>query len=340
MVYEEYRHAGPNSRRHFLRQAAAAGAALSFGPLAHAQADWPSQPIRIIVPFPAGGSTDILTRLIGTRLTAQLGQPILVDNRGGAGGMIGTNAIAKAPGDGYTFGITTVSSVVSAPFLYTKVPYDVDRELAFVSLMAVVPMILAVHPSVPVNTAPELMQYLQRNRGKMSYGSVAVGHYGHLAMVHINDTLDAALVHVPYKGEAQMLQDMLSNQLPMSFVTIATAKPHVDAGKLKVLAITGLQRHEAMPNVPTFAEQGLTADVLKMNPGWIGLITPQKTPPAIIQRMSGELAKAMRTPETRDRIAAMGMNLVASTPEAYVSQFRADHPIWHKLLKDAGVKPE
>ncbi|HWS74123.1 MAG TPA: tripartite tricarboxylate transporter substrate binding protein [Quisquiliibacterium sp.] len=329
-----------SGRRRFIWQAGGGGLALGLGVQARAQQDWPQSPIKVIVPFPAGGSTDMLTRLIGRGVSARVGQPVLVDNRGGAGGMIGTGAIAKSPPDGYHFGMTTVSSIVTAPFLYEKVPYDVDREITFVTLLCTVPMVLAVHPSVPVDTAPELMQHLRRNRGKLSYGTVAVGHYGHVASEHINVTNDAAMVHVPYKGEAQMLQDLLANQLPLSFVTIATAKPHVEAGKLKLVAITGTKRHQAMPNVPTFAEQGLDADVFKMNPGWIGMIAPAKTPPAVVQRMSSEVVAAAREPEVSERIAAMGMNLVGSTPEAYTEAYRAEKVSWQKLLTQAGVRPQ
>lgn len=329
-----------HQRRRFLAQAAAGGAALSLGPLARAQAAWPQSPIKMIIPFAAGGSTDMLTRMIGRAVSAQLGQAVVVDNRGGAGGLLGTGAIAKAQPDGYTFGMTTVSSIVSAPIIYTKVPFDVDRELTFVSQIATVPMILGVHPSVPVNTAPELMQYLRRNKGKLSYGSVAVGHYGHVASAHIDATCEAGMAHVPYKGEAPMLQDLLAGQLQMCFLTIATTKAHAETGKVKVLAITGTQRHDAMPNVPTFAEQGLDAPVFKMNPGWIGMIAPLKTPPAAIQRMSAEVRTAVQQPEIRERIASMGMNLVAGTPEAFAAAYRAEIPVWRELLTRAGVKPE
>lgn len=328
-----------DSRRRFLGSAAA-GLALSYGPLARAQSDWPRAPVKLIVPFPAGGSTDILTRLIAKGVSSQIGQPVVVDNRAGASGMLGTAAIANSPGDGYHFGMTTVSSVVNAPYMHEKVPYDVDRDLTFVSLIATVPMIFAVHPSVPVNTAPELMEHLKRNRGKFSYGTVAIGHYGHIASDHIDKTRDAGLVHVPYKGEAPMLQDLLGGQLPMSFVTIATARPHVESGKLRVLAITGTKRHEAMPNVPTFAEQGLSDEVFKMNPGWIGVVAPSKTPAAIVQRMSTEIVAASRVPEVRERISALGMNLVASTPEQHHAAYVAEKAVWPKLLKEAGVKPQ
>ncbi len=327
-------------RRRFLARASAAGAALAVGPRAFAQANWPQSPVKMIIPFAAGGSTDILTRMIGKIVGERIGQPIVVDNRGGAGGIIGTAAIAKSQPDGYTFGMTTVSSIVSAPIINTKVPFDVDREIAFVSQIVTVPMILGVHPSVPVNTVPELMQYLRTHKGKVSYGSVAVGHYGHVAAAHINDTQDAGMAHVPYKGEGPMLQDLMAGQLQMTFLTIATTKGPSEAGKVKVLAITGTQRHEAMPNIPTFAEQGIHDEVFKLNPGWIGIIAPAKTPAAAIQRMSGEVQAAVRQPELRERINALGMNLVGGTPEAFLAAYKAEIPKWKDLLARAGVKPE
>lgn len=328
------------ARRRFLHQASAAGLTLGLGSAAHAQAEWPQSPVRLIVPFPAGGATDILARLIGRGLSARLGQQLIVDNRAGAGGMIGTGALAKAAPDGQTFGIIIVSTVITAPFLFEKVAYDTDRDLGFVTLLATVPMVLAVHPSVPVATAPELMQHLRRNKGKLSFGSVATGHYGHVASEHINATYDAGMVHVPYKGEAPMLQDLVAGQRPLSFVTIATAKPHVEAGRLRLLAITGTRRHPSMPNVPTFAEQGLDADVFKMNPGWIGIGAPAKTPAAIVRRMATETVAAARDAEVAERIAALGMDFVGNTPEAFVEAYRTEKPIWQKLLKNAGIKPE
>ncbi|MEI8305366.1 MAG: tripartite tricarboxylate transporter substrate binding protein [Burkholderiales bacterium] len=327
-------------RRAFLRHGAALGASLSLSRVAQAQSDWPRGPIRFIVPFPAGGSTDMLARLLGQGISARLGQPVVVDNRGGAGGMIGTNGIAKSAPDGLNFGLTTVSSIITAPFIYDKVPYDVDKEIGFVSLIATVPMVLAVNPAVPVNTAPELLQWLKANKGKASYGSVAVGHYGHVAAAHLNDSLDAGMAHVRYKGEAQMLQDLLANQLPLSFVTIATAKPHVDIGKLRLVGITGNRRHAAMPTVPTLAEQGLTDEVYRMNPGWIGVIAPAKTPAPIMHRMSAEIVAAAKDPAVAQKIFSWGMDFVGSTPEAYLEAYRREKITWHRLLKQANVQPE
>ena len=330
----------PNNRRSFIHQATAAGLAMSLGGQARSQTDWPQALVRMIVPYPVGGATDILTRLIGRGIAARLGQQLLIDNRAGAGGMIGIGALAKSAPDGHTFGIIGVTQMITAPFLFEKVPYDTDRDISFVTLLATVPMVLAVHPSVPVHTAPELMQHLKRNKGKLSYGSVAIGHYGHVASEHINTTYDAGMVHVPYKGEAPMVQDLLGNQLPLSFVTIATAKPQVEAGKLRLLAITGTRRHPSMPSLPTFAEQGLDADVFKMNPGWIGIGAPAKTPIAVIRRMASETVAAAREPDVFERIAALGMDFVGNTPEAFAETYRAEKPIWQKLLKQAGIRPE
>lgn len=325
-------------RRALIAGTAAAGAVLAPRAFAQAAADWPRQPVKLIVPFPAGGSTDILARLLGKAVAGQIGQPVVIDNRGGAGGIIGVDALAKSPPDGHHFGITSSSALISAPILYDKVPYDADRDFAFVSQVASVPMILCVHPSVPVTTVPELIQHLQRNRGKLAYGSVAIGHIGHVSMVHMDRVLDAGMNHVPYKGEAQMLQDLLANQLPLSFLTVATARPHVEQGRLRVLAIAGTQRHESMPQVPTFAEQGVPDDVYKVV-GWLGIIAPARVPAAVVQRMSGEIATAVRGAEVRERLVALGMVPVAGTPEAHAAVFRSDRVMWQKLLRDANVQP-
>lgn len=329
-----------DSRRRFLGRLSALGLGSTLAmPGRAAEPAWPQGPLRLIVPFPAGGATDMLARLLGRGITARTGQQVLVDNRAGAGGMIGTAALAKSAPDGLNFGIVLVTTTITAPFIYEKVPYDVDRELAFVSLLATVPMVLAVHPALPVHTLPELVQHLRSQRGKLSYGSVATGHYGHVASEHLNATLDAGMVHVPYKGEAPMLQDLLGGQLPLSFVTIATARAHVEAGRLRLVAITGTRRHPSMPQVPTFAEGGQGAEVFKMNPGWLGLAAPARTPAPLLQRMATETVAAGRDAETLERIGSMGMDFVGSTPEAFAETYRREKPVWQQLLQQAGIRP-
>lgn len=326
-------------RRRFLGRFAAAGLTATLGMPGRAETAWPQGPLRIIVPFPAGGATDMLARLLGRGITARTGAQVLVDNRAGAGGTIGTAALARSAPDGQNFGIVLVTTTITAPFLFEKLPYDVDRELALVSLLATVPMVLAVHPGVPAQTLQELVQHLRRHPGKLSYGSVATGHYGHVASEHLNATLEAGMVHVPYKGEAPMLQDLLGGQLPLSFVTIATARAHVEAGRLRLLAITGTRRHPSMPQVPTFAEGGLGAEVFKMNPGWLGLAAPARTPAAVLQRMAAETVQAGREPETLERIGGMGMDFVGSTPEGFAETYRREKPVWQQLLQQAGIRP-
>jgi len=330
----------PRPRRRFLQQLGAGGLAAALGGPARAQAGWPTGPVRLIVPFPPGGATDLLARLVGRGVAARIGQQVVVDNRAGAGGTIGTAVLAKAAPDGQTFGLVIATTTITAPFLFDKLPYEPERDLSLVTQLATVPMALAVHPGVPVAHAGELAPYLRRHKGQLSYGSVAIGHYGHLAADHLSRSLDAGLLHVPYKGEAPMLQDLLGGQIQLSFVTLATARAHAESGRLRLLALTGTQRHPSMPALPTFAEQGLDAEVFKLNPGWIGIAAPARTPAAVVQRMATEAVAAAREPEAAERIVAMGMDFVGSTPEAFTETFRREKPGWQRLIKQAGIRPE
>ncbi|RYX93391.1 MAG: tripartite tricarboxylate transporter substrate binding protein [Comamonadaceae bacterium] len=331
------------TRRRFLAQTAGAGLALS-APLQFAQAqatsDWPRNPLKCVVPFAAGGATDALSRLIARGVSANLGQPVVIDNRGGAGGIPGTDAVAKAAPDGYTFGATTLTQLVSNQILYEKLPYDVERELSLLSLTATVPLVLCVHPSLPVSSAPELLAYLKRNKGKYSYGSYGTGNFGHLAAMHISESQDAGMVHAPYRGETPMLLDLIGGQIQMAFGSVLSIKPHVEAGKLKAIGITGSDRVKAMPNVPTLAEQGLSDDVYRMNPGWIAFIAPRQVPAAIQQRLASEIRTVTMLPDVREQITGMGFAPVGNTPEQFVAAYKAEFPVWRKLIKQAGVKPQ
>ena len=329
----------PVSRRQFLAQAGAAGLALGGLPLAQAQtSDWPRNPLKCVVPFAAGGATDALTRLIARGVAARIGQPIAVDNRGGAGGIPGTDAVAKAPPDGYTFGSTTLTQLVSNQILYDKLPYDVDKELSFLSLTATVPLVLCVHPSLPVANAPELLRHIKATKGKYSYGSYGTGNFGHLAAMHISESQGAGMVHAPYRGEAPMLADLIGGQVHMAFGSAQSTRPHIEAGKLKAIGVTGSERIRALANVPTLAEQGLSDDVYKMNPGWIAFIAPQKTPAAIQQRLAAEIIAVTQLPETKEAIINMGFTPVGNTPQEFAAAYRAEFPVWRKLIQQAGVK--
>ena len=324
------------NRRRLLALAAGSAALLASGVRAQT---YPGRAIKLIVPFNAGGATDIVARLIGDKLSSRLGQPVLIDNRGGAAGILGTDAVAKAAPDGYTFVLSLSNSLMTNQFLYDKLPYNTQRDLALVSHIASAPVTLVVHPSVPANNGAELLQYIANNKKKLSYGSWGVGSYAHLAGSHMSLTQQADMVHIAYKGEAPMLQDLIGGQLQMAYASAAGSKPHMEAGKLKIIGVTGLKRMSALPNVATLNEQGLKDEVYSIA-GWVGMAAPANTPKDIIQRISQEVQSICETPEVIDRISAMGFTVTAGTPEAFAASYKIDMPIWEKLVKQSGAKLE
>jgi tripartite-type tricarboxylate transporter receptor subunit TctC len=331
-------HDNTYTRRQLLAQAAAGGVALGFGPMAFAQSEWPKQPIKLIVPYAPGGVNDVTLRLLSKQVADKLGQSIIIENRPGAGGVVGTNAVAKAAPDGYTIGVGATSTLIATPLTNPQSTVDVTKDLTFICQLAATPMLLAVNPSVPVKTAAELPAYLKAERGKLSYGSMAVGHFGHVVIKELSDTYQAAMVHSPYKGESPLMQDVLGNQLQFAFFAPSTAKPMIDSGKLKPIGVSGTKRLKSMPNLPTLAEQGWAAPIFKMNPGWVGVVAPAKTPAAIVQRLSQEYQAAIKTPEINDQIAEFGMDPVGSTSEQFLATYQAERPIWKQLLTKAGLE--
>jgi tripartite-type tricarboxylate transporter receptor subunit TctC len=326
------------SRRQLLAHAAAGGALLGLGSRAFAQSDWPKQPVKFIVPYAPGGVTDLTMRTVSRHVEKRLGQPIVIDNRGGAGGAVGMTAIAKSHPDGYTIGATASSTIIATPLLNPQVSYDAGVDFAFISLLATVPMVLTVHASSPVNNAADFLKYVEANKGKLSYGSTAVGHYGHVAMMEVSDSLGAGMVHSPYKGETPLLQDMVGGQLQCAFFAPSTVRPMAASGKLKMIGVSGTKRLKSLPNVPTLAEQGWAAPIFRMNPGWVGVVAPAKTPAAIVQRLSAEYQAAVKTPEIYDQIAEYGMDPVGSTGEQFAATYQTEKPIWKQLLTKAGLE--
>jgi tripartite-type tricarboxylate transporter receptor subunit TctC len=324
------------SRRRVLARFATVGTALCATSSGLAQSNWPARPVRFIVPYPPGGATDVSARLIGDKLSARLGQPILVENKGGAGGILGTDAVAKAAPDGYTFTVALSTSLLINQFLFSKLPYDPQRDLALVSQVAVAPVTLVVNPAIPAGNATELLAYLKENRGT-SYGSWGPGSYAHLAGAYMSQALDASLSHVPYKGEAQMLQDLVGGQIGMAFASAIGAKPFIESRRLKVIGVTGEERMKVLPQVPTLVEQGLADDAYRIV-GWVGMAAPARTPTEIVQRMAREVNAVVQQPEVRDRIIEMGFSPVAGTPEAFAAAYRRDYPIWQQLVKVSGAK--
>lgn len=330
-------HLADPSRRHWLARTAFAGAALGFGPLVRAQAAWPGRPVRLIVPFNAGGATDIVARVVGEKLSSRLGQPMLVDNRSGAGGILGTEAVAKAPADGYTFAVSLSTSLLINQFLYQKLPYDPRRDLSLVSLIASAPVTLAVHPSLPVRNGPELLAYIKQNKGKLSYGSWGVGSYAHLGGAFMSRSQDADMAHVAYRGEAPMLQDLIGGQIKIAFASALGTKAHAATGKLRLIGVTGEQRMGILPDLPTLQEQGLKDDAYRVV-GFVGMAAPARTPAEIVQRMAKEVGAICALPDVRERIEGMGFRSVGSTPEAFAAAYRKDWPVWEALVKQSGAQ--
>ncbi|UUZ63182.1 tripartite tricarboxylate transporter substrate binding protein [Polaromonas sp. P1-6] len=318
--------------------ALASAAALCMGTAAQAQT-FPSKPIRLVVPFPPGGATDILARVLGEKLAVAFKQPVVIDNKAGAAGIIGTDAVAKAPPDGHTLVLSLSNSLLTNQFLYAKLPYDTQRDLTLVYQIATAPLVLVVHPSVPANTGPELLQYVKANKGKLAYGSYGIGAYPHLAGAHMSLTQQADMNHIPYKGEAPMMQELIGGQIQMAYASALQAKPHLEAGKVKAIGVTGERRMSTLPNVPTLAEQGLKDEAYRVT-GWLAMAAPAGTPKAVVDRIAAEVRAASQHPDVRSRIAAMGFEIKDSSPEAFAAVYKQELPVWERLIKQSGAKLE
>jgi len=328
----------PSNRRALLCAAASTAALFALAP-AHAQAPYPNKPIRMVVPFQAGGATDVLARVLGQKMSAGLGQPIVIDNKPGAAGIIGTDAVAKSAPDGYTLVLSLSNSLMTNEFLYEKLPYDTQRDLTLVYQIAMAPLVLVVHPSVPAKTGPELLKHVAANKGKLAYGSYGVGAYPHLAGAHMSLSQQADMNHVAYKGEAPMVQDLIGGQIQMAYASALVAKPHIDAGKIKAIGVTGERRMSTMPNVPTLAEQGLKDEAYRVT-GWLAIAMPARTPKPIVDRIAEEVRKATQQPDVRERVAAMGFEIKDSSPELFAAAWKQERPVWERLIKQSGAKLE
>jgi tripartite-type tricarboxylate transporter receptor subunit TctC len=326
------------NRRRWLAAGSLLGLA-ALQPLAAQVTGYPSKPVKIIVPFAPGGATDILARLLGEKMAVKLGQPIVVENKPGAAGILGTDAVAKAAPDGHTLVLALSNSLLTNQFLYEKLPYDVQRDLVLVTQIAVAPLLLVVHPSMPVATAPELLQHIGKNKGKLSYGSYGIGAYPHLAGAHMSETTGGDMSHVPYKGEAPMVQDLIGGQIQMAYASALQVKPLIETGRLKVLGVTGEQRIATLPNVPTLLEQGLKDEAYRLT-GWLAFAAPAATPKAIVQRIADEVRAACEQPDVKARITGMGFEIRASTPDAFAAVYKSEWPVWQRMVKQSGAKLE
>ena len=307
--------------------------ALAISQAAFAQT-WPSRPVRFLVPFAAGaGINDIMARLVGQHLGPLLGQPVVIENRPGSGGIAGTDAAAKAAPDGYTFLMTNVSLVTSA-YLYPKLAYDPQKDFVPVTLVATSPLVLVVHPSVAAKSVPELVALAKANPGKLTFGSGGIGSTPHLAVELFESAAGFEAVHVPYKGGAPALNDLIGGQLSFMIENVPGTMPFVKQGKLRALAITSAQRSPAEPSLPTMAESGVPGYEVV---GWQGLFAPAGTPPEIVARLQLEVGKLLRFPEVRNRLAALGADAVGSAPADFAAFVREENARWSKIIREKGI---
>jgi len=305
-------------------------------PAAMAQT-YPTKAIRMVVPFPAGGTTDILARIAGQKLTEALKQQVIIDNRPGAGGNIGTELVAKSPPDGYTLLTDPGSTLTINPSLFAKLPYDPVKDFAPVTILAAVPNILVVHPSLPVKNVKELIALAKAKPGLLNYASTGAGQSTHLSMELFKTMAGIDLVHIPYKGSAPALTDLLGGQVTLMFDNMPSSLPHVQGGKLRALAVSTLKRSPAMPQLPTVAESGLPGFEVSV---WFAVLAPAGTPRDIVQRLNAVLVKALQSPDVKERLAGQGAEPVGNTPEAFAATMQRDLVKWAKVVKDSGARLE
>ena len=321
-----------------LRIAATALAALALAAPVQSQSPaYPSKPVRIIVPVAAGGIGDYYARLIGAKLLDTWGQAVLVENRTGGGGNIGSDFVAKAPADGYTLLIGFVGPQAVNQFMFKSMPYDTSRAFAPVAMIIEAEGMLAVHPSVAIHTVDDLLALARAKPGALSYASGGVGTASHLAGELFKSMTKVDMVHIPYKGNAPAIADVIGGQVQLTFATLPTVIPHVRAGKLRGVAVIGGSRSAAAPQIPTIAESGVPGFAVN---NWIGLFAPAGTPPEIIRKVNAEVMRIMRLPEVARRMEVEGERFTLNTPEEFAQFIRADTERWSKVVREAGIKAD
>jgi len=314
---------------------AAISLALAGAPAAFAQATFPSKPIRIVVPFPPGGTTDILARAAAQKMTEAWKEQVVVDNRPGAGGNIGAELVAKASADGYTMLMGTVGTHAINPSLYAKMPYDHVKDFAPVILVASVPNVLVVHPSVPANTVQELIAYAKANPGKINFASSGSGTSIHLAGELFKTMSGVQMAHVPYKGSAPAIADLLGGQVQIMFDNLPSALPQIRGGKLRALAVTSAQRAPALPDVPTVAESGLPGFEAS---SWFGLLAPAGSPRDAILKVNGEVNRWLASPEAKEKLTSQGANAAGGSSEVFARHAATETAKWQQVVKASGAK--
>jgi tripartite-type tricarboxylate transporter receptor subunit TctC len=298
---------------------------------------YPSKPIRMIVPFPAGGPADIFGRGLAQGMSEQLGQPVIIENIGGVGGVLGVDRALKSTPDGYTLGFNSGSTLSIAPYSFSRLPYDVKKDVALITLVVRVPEVLAVHPSLPVNSLADLVAYAKANPGKISYGSAGGGSITHLAMELLKAEARLDMVHVPYKGAAPAVNDLLGGQVVAGIFDVPILLGHVRSGKLKALSVTSASRAPTLPGVPTTAE-GMLPNVTSDN--WYGLVAPVATPAEVQKRIHAAAVAALKTPAVMEQFAKVGGLASPGTPQEYAAFLAAEQTKWSKVVAAIGFKEQ
>ena len=298
---------------------------------------YPAKTIRLVLPFTAASAVDVLARLYGQKMTENWGQQILVDNRTGAAGIIGMEAIARAAPDGYTLGMGNAATLALNPHLYQKLPYDVARDYAPISLAAIIRNCLVVHPSLPVKSVKELIALAKARPGQLNYASGGVGSAQHVPMEMLKALAGINIMHVPYKGLTPAFNDVLAGEVPMIIPGLVSALPFHQSGRLRIIATTGATRTSVTPEIPTIAQAGVPGYEFD---SWTGFLAPTGTPAAIISQVHAEVARISNLPDVRDRLTSLGFDVVGGTPEAFAARIKSNNARLGKVIRDAGIKAE
>lgn len=309
---------------------------LALASTADAQS-WPSKPIRIISPYPPAGANDLLARIIAPKLSEQLGQPVVVENRAGATGNIGAELVAKAPADGYTLLMGQAGNLTINISLMAKIPFDPVRDFSPVTMVASTPNVLVVHPSLPVRTVKDLIALAKAKPGQINYATSGIGSPGHLAAELLNKSAGIRLVHIPYKGAAPALLDVVAGNAHLYFTSAVSAQPFIPSGRLRMVAVASAKRSPSLPEVPTVAEAGFPEfDVSS----WWGVVAPASTPREVVMRLQVEIHRVIALPEIRTKLAEQGLDIATNTPEQFAAYIKSETAKWAKLIREVGVKPE
>lgn len=298
--------------------------------------DFPSKPIRLVVPFAAGGPADTIARAVAEKMQGVVKQPVVIDNRAGAGGAVGTKAVAQAEPDGYTIGISTAGALAISVSMQEAIGYDPRKDLQALTLAASVPELLVVGKDVPVKTLPELLALAKAKPNSLNYASSGAGSMPHLAGELLKQYGKVEMAHVPYRGAAPAVTDLLAGQVDLMFMDIAVLLPHVQAGTIKAVAIGSAKRSDSLPELPTTAELGLPKVVAD---NWYGIVAPPKTPQPIVQKLHAALVEALKSPEVKEKLALQGAVVVGNTPDEFAAYIRSEIEKWAEVVKAAGVKP-